>query len=98
MFLVQCARNAPEYFADRLWRSMKGAGTNDSLLIRLVVSRSEVSFGYFSNHLVLIISCFGSIQPTFTLCLSPPAQGLRIDGGGNGVRVPKNSVQLDRPR
>ena len=49
---VQCARNAPEYFADRLWRSMKGAGTNDSLLIRLVVSRSEVSHGYFSDHFV----------------------------------------------
>ena len=42
---VQCARNAPEYFADRLWKSMKGVGTNDSLLIRIVVSRSEVSFG-----------------------------------------------------
>jgi len=40
--IVQCARNAPEYFADRLWRSMKGAGTDDSTLIRVVVSRSEV--------------------------------------------------------
>ena len=41
---VQCARNAPEYFADRLWKSMKGVGTDDSLLIRIVVSRSEVCF------------------------------------------------------
>lgn len=36
------ARNRPEYFADRLYRSMKGAGTSDSTLIRVVVSRSEV--------------------------------------------------------
>eukprot|EP00795_Rhopilema_esculentum_P005309 gene5309-477_t len=40
--IVLCARNAPEYFADRLWKSMKGAGTDDSTLIRVVVSRSEV--------------------------------------------------------
>lgn len=40
--IVHCARNAPEYFAERLWRSMKGAGTDDSTLIRVVVSRSEV--------------------------------------------------------
>jgi len=40
--IVQCAKNAPEYFADRLWKSMKGVGTDDSLLIRIVVSRSEV--------------------------------------------------------
>ena len=40
--LVQCARNPAVYFAERLWKSMKGAGTDDSLLIRIVVSRSEV--------------------------------------------------------
>ncbi|XP_020606198.1 annexin-B12-like [Orbicella faveolata] len=39
--IVQCARNPAEYFADRLWKSMKGAGTDDSTLIRCVVSRSE---------------------------------------------------------
>jgi len=49
--IVQCSRNASEYFADRLWKSMKGAGTNDSLLIRIVVSRSEMD-------LVEIKQCF----------------------------------------
>ena len=44
---VQCARNPAEYFADRLWKSMKGAGTDDSTLIRCVVSRSEVRLTYF---------------------------------------------------
>jgi annexin A7/11 len=39
--IVQCSRNAPAYFAERLWNSMKGAGTDDSLLIRIIVSRSE---------------------------------------------------------
>jgi len=39
--VVQCSRNPAEYYAERLWNSMKGAGTNDSLLIRIVVSRSE---------------------------------------------------------
>lgn len=40
--IVQCARDTSVYFAERLWKSMKGAGTNDSLLIRIIVSRSEV--------------------------------------------------------
>eukprot|EP00794_Sanderia_malayensis_P012775 gene12775-14086_t len=40
--IVQCARHAPDYFADKLWKSMKGVGTDDSTLIRVVVSRSEI--------------------------------------------------------
>ena len=35
-------QNRPEYFADKLHDSIKGLGTNDSRLIRIVVSRSEV--------------------------------------------------------
>jgi len=35
-------KDRPEYFADRLYKSMKGAGTDDSTLIRVMVSRCEV--------------------------------------------------------
>jgi len=41
--IVDIARDTPAYFAKRLYRSMKGIGTDDSALIRVVVSRSEVS-------------------------------------------------------
>ena len=41
-FTVQIARNTPLYFAQRLYKCMKGAGTDDRTLIRVVVSRSEV--------------------------------------------------------
>jgi 3-deoxy-D-arabino-heptulosonate 7-phosphate (DAHP) synthase len=40
--IAQSALDPQAYFAERLYWSMKGAGTKDSQLIRVIVSRSEV--------------------------------------------------------
>ncbi|KAJ8777150.1 hypothetical protein J1605_014533 [Eschrichtius robustus] len=39
---VKCIRSTPEYFAERLFKAMKGLGTRDNTLIRIMVSRSEL--------------------------------------------------------
>ncbi|XP_038652178.1 LOW QUALITY PROTEIN: annexin A6 [Scyliorhinus canicula] len=40
--VVRCARNTKEYFSDRLYKAMKGMGTRDNTLIRIMISRSEI--------------------------------------------------------
>ncbi|XP_048826349.1 annexin A5-like [Brienomyrus brachyistius] len=40
--VVKCARSVPAYFAECLFHSMQGAGTDDQTLIRIMVSRSEL--------------------------------------------------------
>ena len=42
--LITCIRDRPTFFAERLHKAISGIGTKDSTLIRVIVSRSEVSF------------------------------------------------------
>lgn len=40
--IVEIIQYTPAYFAKRLYRAMKGVGTDDNTLIRVMVSRAEV--------------------------------------------------------
>lgn len=41
-FLVECALHPPTFFAKCLHKAMAGMGTDDTTLIRIIVSRSEI--------------------------------------------------------
>ncbi|ROL55420.1 Annexin A3 [Anabarilius grahami] len=40
--IVKCVMSTPAYFAEKLYKSMKGAGTDETTLTRLMVSRGEI--------------------------------------------------------
>lgn len=47
--LVTCIRDRPSFFAERIHKAISGIGTRDSTLIRVIVSRSEVSVVIFTS-------------------------------------------------
>ncbi|GAU99599.1 hypothetical protein RvY_10573 [Ramazzottius varieornatus] len=45
LILIRITKNPPAYFAERLYKAMKGLGTKEATVVRIVVSRSENDLG-----------------------------------------------------
>ncbi|XP_037046646.1 annexin B10-like [Bradysia coprophila] len=50
MALIEYTQSPQAFFAKRLHAAMKGLGTNDTTLIRIIVSRSEIDLGDIKNE------------------------------------------------
>ncbi|KAG9465879.1 hypothetical protein GDO78_017603 [Eleutherodactylus coqui] len=48
--IVKCATSRAAFFAEKLYLSMKGSGTRDKALIRVMVSRSEIDMNEIKAH------------------------------------------------
>ncbi|KAL6505907.1 hypothetical protein OROHE_023286 [Orobanche hederae] len=48
--ILRCAENPGKYFAKVLRKAMKGMGTNDSALIRVIVARAEIDMQYIKSE------------------------------------------------
>uniref|UniRef100_A0A672ZUX2 Annexin n=1 Tax=Sphaeramia orbicularis TaxID=375764 RepID=A0A672ZUX2_9TELE len=55
--VVKCARSVPAYFAETLYYAMKGAGTDDNTLIRVMASRCEVDMMDIRNEFRRMFAC-----------------------------------------
>uniref|UniRef100_A0A8C2ZGQ6 Annexin n=1 Tax=Cyclopterus lumpus TaxID=8103 RepID=A0A8C2ZGQ6_CYCLU len=55
--VVKCARSVPTYFAETLYYAMKGAGTDDNTLIRVMVTRSEVDLLEIRTEFRKLFAC-----------------------------------------
>ena len=57
LIVAQSVIDLQEYYAQRLYKSMKGLGTEDDELIRIVVSRSEVEIFTKIELLYIYVKC-----------------------------------------
>ncbi|KAG2455260.1 ANXA6 protein, partial [Polypterus senegalus] len=83
--VVDCIRSVPMYFAKRLYKSMKGLGTADNSLIRIMVSRAEIDMLdiremfrlRYEKSLYSMIKLRGTIRPAADFNPQKDAEALR---------------------
>uniref|UniRef100_A0AAA9TPT4 Annexin n=1 Tax=Bos taurus TaxID=9913 RepID=A0AAA9TPT4_BOVIN len=91
--VVKCIRSTAEYFAERLFKAMKGLGTRDNTLIRIMVSRSELDMldireifrTKYEKSLYSMIKLKGTVRPAGDFNPDADAKALRKAMKGLGT-------------
>ena len=72
---VKSVRDRPSYFAEKLYKSMKGAGTDEHTLTRVMVTRSEIDMVQikqrFQEHYGKTLASFIKVEYILSLIPRP---------------------------
>ena len=78
VFAAQAVRDPIEFYARRLRSAMKGIGTSDTQLIRIIVSRSEARYAALWRHVAMSRKSIIIYKNIYYVCLQIDLADIKV--------------------